>query len=336
MLNKMKYEVFTHTIDNIKKQVRKTTIKHTALSLFLALDFTASAQENTAPQDFDLPKNTEMALEITGIYDSEKHAFKQTNAKEYRFNSNGQLAQVKEMVTNGIGSQDTYHYDANGELLKMDYLLGTNAGPISGSSTHSIEKESYKTTYIRKDQNGDMLRTIAFFNEAGELRGKSFYNARGEKEKQIEYDGKKAHRTKKYKGNKIVSDIVYENNKQGKLEKKTEYTEPGKTPTKEQLTTIRYNKNGDAETMLIHYETEAGKQPKVMNTHTMEYLYDGDMWVARIEYRHGYYKPSPTLNITLRRIKTADKMYTAKDEKAVLDFCKQAYQHYLNTEKQTK
>lgn len=314
----------------------KTTIKHTALSLFLSLGFTATAQESTAPKDFDFPENTEMALEIKGTYDAEKHTFTQTNAKEYRFNSNGQLTQLKELFTAKIGSQDTYHYDEKGELVKVDYLVGTAEGQISGSSTHTTEKESYKTTYIRKDQNGDMLRTIAFFNEAGELRGKSFYNAKGEREKQIEYDGTKAHRTKKFKGNKLVSDIIYENNKQGKMEKKIEFTEPGKVPTKEQLTTFDYNKKGDAEKMQVHYETEAGKTPKVMNTHTMEYLYDGDLWVARIEYRHGYYKPSPTLNITLRRIKTSDKMYTAKDEKAVLDFCKQAYQNYLNTEKINK
>jgi|GEM_PF-1474250 hypothetical protein len=58
-----------------------------------------------------------------------------------------------------------------------------------------------------------------FFNEADELRGKSCYNAKGEREKQIEYDGTKAHRTKKFKGNKLVSDIIYENNKQGKRRK---------------------------------------------------------------------------------------------------------------------
>jgi hypothetical protein len=94
-----------------------------------------------------------MALEIKGTYDAEKHTFTQTNAKEYRFNSNGQLTQLKEMFTAKIGSQDTYRYDEKGELVKL----------MSGSSIHTIEKETYKTAYIRKDQNGDMLRTIAFF-----------------------------------------------------------------------------------------------------------------------------------------------------------------------------
>lgn len=310
----------------------KTILKHTALLLFLALGFTATAQESTKPEDFDLPENTEMALEITGVYDGVKHTFTQTNAKEYQFNSNGLLAQVREMITDGLGSQDTYNYDGHGELVKVDYLLGTNAGPVTGSSTHSIEKESYKTTYIRKDQNGDMLKTIAFFNEVGELRGKSFYNAEGIKVRQIEYDGEKAHRIREFKLNKVVSDIVYENNEEGKLAKKLKYTEPGKTPSKEQLTTISYNEKGDADKMFVHYDNEPGTTPRVMNTHTMEYVYDDDIWVARIEYRHGYYKPSPTLDITLRRIKTADKMYTPKDEKSLLDFCKQVYQHYLDTE----
>src|SRR5690554_8214290 len=40
----------------------KTTIKHTAIVLLLALGFTATAQESTKPEDFDLPENTVKAV----------------------------------------------------------------------------------------------------------------------------------------------------------------------------------------------------------------------------------------------------------------------------------
>lgn len=59
------------------------------------------------------------------------------------------------------------------------------------STTFTTEKDHYKTTYLRKELNGETSKRIEFYNEAGQLRGKSVYNAFGEREVQIEFDGKR-------------------------------------------------------------------------------------------------------------------------------------------------
>lgn len=305
--------------------------------ILFTLGFTATAQELTKPEDFDLPANTEMALEITGSYSGDKQIFSQTGGEEYRFNSEGKLAQLKKMITNNMATQDVYHYNADGQLTKIDYIFGTKDGGMSSSSTtFSVEKKDKEITYKRRADKGYTARTVAYYNAAGELQSKNFYDAKVEPWKKIEYNGTKEYRVKEFKDNKIVSDIIYQNNDQGKLVKQLKFTQPMERKSKEELTTYSYNDKGDLETKLVHYDNQQGETPKVMDLHVTEYLYDGDIWVARVAYRHLYYSDPSWVEVTIRRIKTADKMYSAKDEKAILDFCKQVYQHYVATKKQAQ
>ena len=138
---------------------------------------------------------------------------------------------------------------------------------------------------------------------------------------------------KELKENKTVSDIIHENNEQGRLVKQLKFIKPMEKASKEELTTYSYNDKGDIEKMVVHYDNEPGKTPVVMNTYTTEYLYDGDIWVASIRYRDLYYNKPSSVEVTVRSINTAGKIYTVKDEKNLLDFCKQVYQHYLATKK---
>lgn len=43
---------------------------------------------------------------------------------------------------------------------------------IVGSTTFTTEKDHYKTTYLRKELNGETSKRIEFYNEAGQLQRK--------------------------------------------------------------------------------------------------------------------------------------------------------------------
>ncbi|EID72147.1 hypothetical protein [Imtechella halotolerans] len=295
--------------------------QHTALLFSLCICLKINAQENTSSSDFNVPKNTEILLEITGMYDTEKNTFTQTLVKEYLFNSNGKLLKLTENSNENSGNQYIYHYDLDGELYKMDYHIGSTHEGIVGSTTFTTEKDHYKTTYLRKELNGETSKRIEFYNEAGQLRGKSVYNAFGEREVQIEFDGKKAYRTKLFKDNKIVSDVIYTTSNNGNVSSRKEYIQPGRKHSLEQLTTIRYNSKGDPVKKIKYYESKAGLKPKVKKTYLLEYWYDDYLWVARMEFENDS-KPNTEHSITLRHIKTTNNLYTIKNEKVILDLIK--------------
>ncbi len=303
------------------------TINTCAALYVLALTSPASAQE-TAAADFGFPQNIQQALEITGYYTGETNQFKQTGARQFVFDGSGKLSEVKEMITETIGSQRTYQYDDAGNLVKMTHLFASESGPMASATTYTYETDGNKTTCTRKDPNGDQQQTVAFRNDMGELRGETFFDKHGNKSSYIEYGGKEGYRVKTYQDNKVVTDTVFFLNEAGNIGKTIVYTEPGLKNSTEELTTFEYNAQGDVTKKRVHYPVKSGETPKVMTTYTTEYLYDGDVWVASVTHSDWTYKPEKTLNVTLRRVKTPEKMHTATNEQHVLDFFKQVYVDY--------
>jgi hypothetical protein len=242
------------------------------LFLLIAISLTAIAQEKKHNIDFGFPKNTEQALELTGNYDGSSQQFKPSKTEEFHFNSLGLITLLKYPITPTIINQEKYTYDANQNLIQVDYLLGTLAGASESKSTISIVVEDNRTTLMRTEPNGDMLKALEFRNDEGELRGKSFFDKEGNKVKYIEYGGKEGFNIKEYQNNILVSNIMYLKNEQGKIKRAIEFTEPNLKTSKEKTTTFEYNKKGDLIKTIEYHATQPNEKPNVRNTKITEYL----------------------------------------------------------------
>jgi hypothetical protein len=324
----MKYEVFTHTINNIKKQVRKTTIKHTALSLFLALGFTATAQESTAPEDFDLPKNTFKAVIKYADFTIPQQQFAvRPSHSTYTFQEGKIINYQYRDSTSMIKTDVDYHYE-NGQLKRKETIESSKAGMEYKTYKYRTENEGYKTTFYKIYHTGEVDKTIAFYNDAGELRGKSVYNVHGQRTKQIEYGGKEGYRIQKYHNGKVMSEITHSNKDDGKLTKTVTYVVPGEDDEVKVLTLYYYNQKGDPRQVVDFVTEKKNSGQKPTKTTYMNYLYDGDIWVAKIEYGTATKTPGKIV-ATIRTIETPEKTYHAPSNEQLEAFCQETYQNYL-------
>ncbi len=306
----------------------KITLQHTALLFFLTLGFAATAQESTKPEDFDLPENTVKAVIKYADFTIPQQKFAMSaEHKTYTFQE-GKI--INYQYRDSAKSQKIdidYHYE-NGQLKSKETVKSSQSGMEYDTLKYRTESEGYKTTFYKIYHTGETDKTIAFYNDAGELRGKSVYNVHGQRTQQIEYGGKEGYRIKKYHNEQLMSEITYFNNDDGKLGKTITYVMP-ETEDEVKVLTLYYNtRDGDPE-MIVEFITEKKNSgQKQSKTKHISYLYDGDIWVAKIEYSRATKSPGK-LTATIRNIETPEKTYHAPSDEQLKTFCQETYQNYL-------
>ena len=306
----------------------KTTIKHSAIVLLLALGFTATAQENTAPEDFELPKNTFKAvINYADFTIPQQHFAIRPSHSTYTFQEGKIINYQYRDSTSMIKTDVDYHYE-NGQLKRKETIESSKAGMEYKTYKYRTENEGYKTTFYKIYHTGEVDKTIAFYNDAGELRGKSVYNVHGQRTKQIEYGGKEGYRVRKYHNEQLMSEITYFNNDDGKLGKTITYVMP-ETEDEVKVLTLYYNtRDGDPE-MIVEFITEKKNSgQKQSKTKHISYLYDGDIWVAKIAYSRATKSPGK-LTATIRNIETSEKTYQAPSKERLKTFFYETYHNYL-------
>ena len=307
------------------------TLKHTTLLFFLALGFTAVAQESTKPEDFDLPENTVKAVIKYADFTIPQQQFEiRTSHSTYTF-QDGKI--INYQYRDSVKSQKTdvdYHYE-NGELKSRETIESSRAGMEYKTRKYRTENKGYKTTFYRTYHWGETDKYILFYNEAGELRGKSFYNVHGKRTQQIEYGGKEGYRVKKYHNDQVMSDITYTNNNDGKLIKTLTYVMPNTEDEIKVLTIYNNNLKGDPFEITEFVTEEKNTNQKLTKTTYINYLYEGDIWVAKIAYSIATKNPGK-LVATIRTVETPEKTYHATSDEKLKAFCEGAYQKYLKTE----
>ncbi len=305
-----------------------TTIKHTAIVLLLALGFTATAQESTLPEDFDLPKNTVKAVINYADFEIPKQHFAiRPYHQTYTF-QNDRLVNYQQSDSSKTWKADvSYHYE-NGQLKSKETIESLKAGMEYKTYKYRTEDKDYKITFYKIYHTGEEDKTIAFYNEAGELRGKSIYNIHGKRTQQIEYGGKEGYRVKKYHNEQLMSDITHFNEDDGKLMKTITYVTPGEEDEVKVMTLYYYNPKGDLR-QIVDFVTETkNSAQKLSKTTYVDYLYDGDIWVAKIEYGTATKNPGKIV-ATIRTIETPEKAYHAPSDEQLKTFCQETYQKYL-------
>lgn len=305
----------------------KTTIKHTTLSLFLALGFTASAQESTLPEEFELPKNTVKAVISYADFEIPKQHFAiRPHHQTYTFQNNRLINYQQSDSTKDWKADINYHYE-NGQLKSKETVESSKAGMEYKTYKYRTEIKDYKTTYFKIYHTGELDKTIAFYNEAGELRGKSIYNVHGKRTQQIEYNGKEGYRIRKYHNDELMSEITHSNHG-GKLTKTVTNVMPGGADEVKVMTLYYYNPKGDLRQMVDFVTETKNSAQKLTKTTYVDYLYDGDIWVAKIEYGTATKNPGKIV-ATIRTIETSKKTYHAPSEEQLKTFCQETYQKYL-------
>ena len=308
------------------------TLKYTALLLFLALGFSATAQESIKPEDFDLPENTVKAVIKYADFTIPQQQFEiRTSHSTYTFQEGKIINYQYRDSAKSLKTDVDYHYE-NGELKSKETVKSSKAGMEYDTRKYRTENEGYKTTFYRTYHSGETDKYILFYNEAGELRGKSFYNVRGERATQTEYDGKKGHRVKKYYKDQVMSDITYTNNDDGKLDKTITYVMPN-TEDEVKVLTLYFNTlKGDPEKMVEFVTEKKNSGQKHSRTKHISYLYEDDIWVAKIAYSIATKSPGQ-LVATIRTIETPEKTYHAPSDEKLKAFCEATYQKYLKLER---
>src|SRR5690554_4621143 len=306
----------------------KTIIKHTAIVLLLALGFTATAQESIAPEDFDLPKNTFKAVINYADFTIPQQQFAiRPSHSTYTFQEGKIINYQYRDSTSMIKTDVDYHYE-NGQLKRKETIESSKAGMEYKTYKYRTENEGYKTTFYKIYHTGEVDKTIAFYNDAGELRGKSIYNVHGKRTQQIEYGGKEGYRVRKYHNEQLMSEITYFNNDDGTLGKTITYVMPETEDEVKVLTLYSNTRDGDPE-MIEEFITEKKNSgQKQSKTKHISYLYDGDIWVAKIAYSRTTKSPGK-LTATIRNIETSEKTYQAPSKKQLKTFFYETYHNYL-------
>lgn len=308
------------------------TLKYTALLLFLALGFSATAQESIKPEDFDLPENTVKAVIKYADFTIPQQQFEiRTSHSTYTFQE-GKI--INYQYRDSAKSQKIdidYHYE-NGQLKSKETVKSSQSGMEYDTQKYRTESEGYKTTFYKIYHTGETDKTIAFYNDAGELRGKSIYNVNGKRTQQIEYGGKEGYRVKKYYNDQVMSEITYTNNDDGTLDKTITYVMPNTEDEVKVLTLYFNTPKGDPEKMVEFVTEKKNSGQKHSRTKHISYLYEGDIWVAKIAYSIATKSPGQ-LVATIRTIETPEKTYHAPSDEKLKAFCKEAYQKYLKLER---
>ncbi|WCM41706.1 hypothetical protein MG290_12235 [Flavobacterium sp. CBA20B-1] len=305
-----------------------TTVTYTAIILLLIFGFVAKAQESITPENFDLPKNTVKAVVRYTDFSIPQQQFSvRPSYTVYTFKNDKIVCLQYEDTASMVKTTVNYQYE-NDYLKSKETLQNSNAGTERKINTYRTEKQDYKTTFYRTYPTEETDKTILFYNEAGELRGKSFYNVHGKRTEQIEYNGKEGYRLKKYFDEKLMTDITYVNDSNGKLTKSETIVLPGEDEEVKVLTLYYYNPNGDLK-QVVDFITEAKNSgKKISRQKHYTYLYDGDVWVAQIEYSLANNKKK-NLIATIRTLETPEKIYNAPSDEQLKVFFQETYQKYL-------
>lgn len=306
----------------------KATIKYTALLLFLAISFSVTAQESSTPDDFDFPQNTTQATKTYASFSIPQQALVMQSAiYSYTF-YNGRLTKYqREDNTYNRHIEESYTYK-NDQLKSKEIIRQTSSGLEYTTYKYRIETEGNTTTRLKINHTGEVDKIIEFRNEAGELRGKSFYNTRGQRTQYIEYGGKEGHRIKKFHNEALVSDVIYRNNEHGRIAEIITHTMPGDEAEAKVLKTISYNDKGDAVKMLEYLPAKDSEKQNLNKTYYMDYLYDGNVWVAKIEYSNTTKDPGK-LTVTIRSVVIGNRVYKPQNDEQLIGFCRRVYQNYL-------
>lgn len=306
----------------------KLTLKHIVVIPLLALNLIATAQESTSPKDFHLPENTFKAVISYADFSIPQQEFSMRPSHSTYTFQDGKIINYQYRDSTSMAKTDvTYHYE-NGQLKSKETIASSRAGMEYKTRKYRTESKGYKTTFYRTYHTGETDKTIEFYSEAGELRGKSIYNSNGQRTKQIEYGGKEGYRVKKYHNNKLISDIIYHSNSEGKLMKTETSVLPGQKDEIKVLTLFYYNQKGDLRQMVDFLTETKNSSQKQSRKKQISYLYDDDTWVAKIEYSKANNK-TKNLVASTRTIETPDKTYQAPNSAQLKAFCEKTYQKYL-------
>ncbi|HUN02629.1 MAG TPA: hypothetical protein PLS00_07220, partial [Niabella sp.] len=132
------------------------TLKHTTLLLFLALGFTAMAQESIKPEDFDLPENTVKAVIKYADFTIPQQQFEiRTSHSTYTFQDGKIINYQYRDSTKMVKTDVDYHYE-NGELKSRETIESSRAGMEYKTRKYRTEKKGYKTTFYRTYHSGEI------------------------------------------------------------------------------------------------------------------------------------------------------------------------------------
>ena len=295
--------------------------------LFIAASLSAGAQENLTPDDFELPATTVKATKTYGTYLIAAQKLEMQSAIDtYHFNA-GKIVKYKRTdKTYNRNIEEVYSYQ-NNQLKTKDIVRNTPSGVDYTTFKYHTEKKDNIVTNYKTAQSGSVEKTLDFFNDAGELRGRTVYDARGNKTKTIEYDGKMGYRIRKFFNERLTSDVIYKNNTTGKLASQIIYTMPGNENELIVRKLTEYNDKGDAVKISEYYPARDGVEQKVNKIQYTAYLYDGDIWVAKIEYTNNPQPPAKFV-LQVRTVQIGNKIYQSKDNDALIAFAKQVYLQY--------
>lgn len=301
------------------------------ITYFILLIFTSSqlfwAQEQTTPEDFDLPDATTEAELSYAVFQIPQQVFTmQTVSERYVFDA-GQLTKYEYKDKPRQEITETYIYK-NDTLKSKEVLRGGTMGMEYTTFKYRTEKEGNRIISYKIQPTGEVEKNLEFYNDAGELRGKSFYNAEGKRTKQIEYGGKEGHRIKKYDGDQILSDIIYLYDEHQRTQVVLRYTVPGNEAEAIVRQEFDYNDKGDAIRMREYLPAIGNEEPELSKIYFTDYLYDGDVWVARMEYSSASRIPGK-LKLTARSLVTPQQVYRWQNEQQLLDFSEEVYQKCL-------
>lgn len=304
-----------------------STIKLIAIIWLLSFGCTAIAQESTLPEDFHLPKNTVKAFISYADFEIPKQHFA-IRPQHYTYTfQNGKIINNHQSDSAKNWKADiNYHYE-NGQLRSKETITSSEAGMEYKTYKYRTETKDYKTTYFKTYHTGEEDKTILFYNDAGEIRGKSIYNDQGKRTQQIEYNGKEGYRVRKYHNDELMSETTHVKH-DGKLTKTDTYVMPGGADEVKVMTLYYYNPQGDPNQMVEFITETKNAAQKLTKTTHVNYLYVDDIWVAKIEYSTATKNPGKIV-ATIRTIETPEKTYHAPSTEQLKAFCQEAYQNYL-------
>lgn len=295
----------------------------------IVASLSAGAQENLTPEDYELPAKTVKATKTYATYLIAQQKLEMQSAIDTYHFSTGKITKYQRTdKTYNRNIEEVYSYQ-NNQLKAKDIVRNISVGIDYTNFKYHTEKDGNKITSFKTAQSGAIEKTLNFYNEAGELRGKTVYDTRGNKTISIEYEGKMEYRIRKFFNNRLTSDVIYKNNKDGKVVSQIIYTMPGNETDRKVLKLTEYNDKGDAVKTMEYHPAREGEAKSINKTQYTSYLYDGDIWVAKIQYVNDP-KPPVKFVLTVRTVQIENKTYQAKDNDALIAFSKQVYQQYLN------
>ncbi|WP_346236856.1 hypothetical protein ABDK00_013565 [Niabella insulamsoli] len=305
-------------------------IRYLNLCIFLFSVVNGRTHEKTAPKDFGLPQNTVKATITYADFSIPRRHLSMCGYYQVYIFQNNQLVNHQQRDSASDWKLDnTYQYE-DGQLESKETLGGSNVSMEYKTYNYRTESKGYKTTWYKTHSTGEVEKTIAFYNDAGELRGKSIYNTRGQRTRQIEYGRKEGYRERTYHNEQLMTDITYVNDSTGRLTNTLTIDGSGARVRR----IYNYNKKGDPFEIAEFVTGQKNTGQKLIKTTHINYLYDEEIWIAKITYSNATKTPGK-LTATIRTIETSEKTYKAACQEQIKDFFEATYQRYLNNQKKT-